>query len=162
MMPMRRGLAVLALLLALLAGCATQPQYLSQEQISPEFSCRAAVTSASGEWDAAVSHTAENGFSCEGEAVSYYWSGGQFYESCAGLESPKGSCTLPKTSYALQLKEFLTEIYEGTLEPVDGETLKGSCAFGTFLVKADGNSGALREIRCDGAGFRAVFYTPQT
>ncbi len=142
----------------LLTGCnGAQPSYLSQEQLSPEFRCRATIVSSSGEWQATVSHTAENGFSCEGDAISYYWSGGQFYETCAGLASEKGSCTLPESSYALELKEFLSQIYEGEMESLDGETLRGSCGRGEFIVKADGKTGSLLEIRCDGAGFRAVF-----
>ena len=156
---MRKKLCVfLFTVCLLLTGCTSiQPSYLSQEQISPEFRCKATIVTSSGEWEAIVSHTAENGFSCESDTISYYWSGGQFYETCAGLESEKGPCTLPENSYALALEEYLSLIYEGQLEPIDSETLKGSCSRGDFIIKADGKTGKLKELRCDAAGFLATF-----
>ena len=156
------GVPSLLLCFCILTGCSAKPSYISQEQISAAFQCKAKITSSSGVWEAVVTHTVGNGFSCEGENISYYWTGGQFYETCAGLESERGSCTLPDTAYALQLKNLVSLLYESQLEPLDGETLKGSCSWGEFIVKADSTTGKILEIRCDGAGFHAVFEDLET
>lgn len=101
--------------------------------------------------------TALGSLSCEGELISYYWTGGQFYESCEGLQGDPGSCRLLSNSYAVQLQEVLDIIFTETLSPVASDQLQGTWRMAPFTVTVEKSTGKLLQIVSEECNFRVDF-----